>query len=243
MTQSTSRPPEPAINAPTVVLVLAALMVAAHVGQTYATLDRQIYILSSFAFIPARYLPADAPGAMVLPGGIAADLWTFVTYAFLHADWLHLIVNGFWMLAFGSVVARRMKALRFLAFSALCAIGGAAIHLAIYWGEPVPMIGASAAISGQMAGAVRFIFARPSNLFQASRMHPEHLRADSLAQVFSNPRALTFLAVWVGINLFFGLTSSVLGDYRIAWEAHLGGFFVGLVLFGLFDRGGSRSTQ
>ena len=83
----------------------------------------------------------------------------------------------------------------------------------------------SGAISGLMAGAVRFIFSRPSNLLQASRMRPEHMRADTLFEVLRNPQAVTFLVVWAGINLLFGLNSELLPgvDSSVAWEGHLGG--------------------
>src|SRR5262245_65853199 len=90
-----------------------------------------------------------------LPSG-GADVWTFVTYAFIHADWTHLLVNSIWLLPFGSAVARRFGAVRFLAFFAVAAAAGAALHLATHAGEQFPMIGASAAISGTMAAAMRF---------------------------------------------------------------------------------------
>ncbi len=65
----------------------------------------------------------------VLPGGFGADVWTFVTYSLLHGSWMHLGVNGVWLLAFGSAVARRFGVLRFLSFFAVTAAAGAAMHL------------------------------------------------------------------------------------------------------------------
>ena len=120
-----------------------------------------------FSFLPARYDHAWCsrwPG----PGGAAADVWTFVTYAFLHGDWVHLGINAIWLLAFGSAVAWRFGPLRFLAFSAICAAAGAALHLAFHWGEMLPVIGASAALSGHMAAAIRFMFqpGAPLGLFR-----------------------------------------------------------------------------
>ena len=44
--------------------------------------------------------------------------------------------------------------------------------------------------------------------------------------------------VWIGLNLLFGATalSGILGvAVQVAWEAHLGGFLFGLLVFGLFD--------
>ncbi len=227
-----------AVNAPLVVILSVAAFIAVHVWRGSITEDEELLLLLTYAFIPARYLTGAEALYVKFPGGTAANVWTFATYSMLHADWLHLAVNSFWMLAFGSVVARRFGAIRFIVFSLVCAVAGAALHLGVYWGEMVPVIGASAAISGQMAGAVRFIFSRPSNLFQASRMHPHHMRAESLSQVFSNPRALAFLGVWIGINLLFGVSNSFIPgvEGQVAWEAHLGGFLAGLLLFGLFDR-------
>jgi membrane associated rhomboid family serine protease len=48
---------------------------------------------------------------------------------------------------------------------------------------------------------------------------------------------LAFLAVWFGLNLLFGLGAvSITGeDQPVAWQAHVGGFVAGLVLFSFFD--------
>lgn len=230
-------PPQRAVNAPAVVLWLIAAFVGVHLVQDFLPDRQSVWVLLTFAFIPARYGGNPLISPDTFPGGMAGDLWTFVTHMFLHGDWAHLLVNSFWMLAFGSVVARRLGAARFLVLSALAGAAGAALHLMLYWGEMVPVIGASAGISGQMAGAVRFIFADPNGLFAAARADPRKVRALSLSQTFANPRALIFLLVWLGINLLIGLGGTGLAGegQKIAWEAHIGGFAAGLILFGLLD--------
>ena len=52
-----------------------------------------------------------------------------------------------------------------------------------------------------------------------------------------NPRVLGFLAVWFGVNIIFGIGSIAIGadGASVAWQAHIGGFLAGLVLFSLFD--------
>jgi membrane associated rhomboid family serine protease len=52
-----------------------------------------------------------------------------------------------------------------------------------------------------------------------------------------NPRVLAFLAVWFGVNIIFGIGSIAIGadGASVAWQAHIGGFFAGLLLFSLFD--------
>ncbi len=226
-----------AINAPRVVVVLIATFVAVHAVRMMLP-DRQgVWMLLAFAFIPARYADTAAYPPDFIPGGIGADYWSFVTHMFLHGDFTHLLVNCLWMLAFGTVVARRLPPGRFLLLSAVSGVAGALAHLAIYWGELVPVIGASAAISGQMGAATRFIFSAPGGLFHASRMHPAHVRVLGLLETFGTPNALIFILVWVGLNFVMGLSGiAFLGEgQRIAWEAHIAGFFVGLAIFGPLD--------
>ena len=59
----------------------------------------------------------------------------------------------------------------------------------------------------------------------------------SLWRALRNPRVLAFLAVWFGVNIIFGLGSISVGaeGASVAWQAHIGGFVAGLMLFSLFD--------
>ena len=63
----------------------------------------------------------------------------------------------------------------------------------------------------------------------------------TVAQILSRKgRAVVFAVVWIAITLYSGATgwtgTGYLEEARIAWEAHLGGFYMGLLSFGLFDR-------
>ena len=66
---------------------------------------------------------------------------------------------------------------------------------------------------------------------------PDRIPAAPLVVALRNPRVLTFLGVWFALNLLFGLGSFSIADYdqNLAWEAHIGGFLAGLLLFSLFD--------
>jgi len=59
----------------------------------------------------------------------------------------------------------------------------------------------------------------------------------SLTRALRNTRVLGFLAVWFGVNLVFGIGSIAIGaeGASVAWQAHIGGFLAGLLLFSLFD--------
>ena len=58
----------------------------------------------------------------------------------------------------------------------------------------------------------------------------------SVAEVFQDQRARLMIGSWVAINLLFGLfLDRMFSAGGIAWEAHLGGFAAGLLLFSWFD--------
>jgi membrane associated rhomboid family serine protease len=101
-----------------------------------------------------------------------------------------------------------------------------------------PVVGASAAISGQMAGALRFIFGARRLPGQRT---PDFVGAPlmSLGQTLSDKRIVAFLLFWVALNAYFGLSAvRIAGEEGgIAWEAHIGGFLCGLLIFGAFDEG------
>jgi len=234
------RPRRPAgprmFNLPDVIIWSAGIMIAIHVLRVLVLpVSADNTILSLFAFWPVKYEYLTS----LAPLNLLSSLWSFVTYSLLHGSAMHIIFNILWMVIFGSAVARRFGAARFLVFSAFCAVGGALAHLATNWGEEAPMIGASAAISGQMAAAIRFVFEIGGPLGAVRRSDPGAylVPAQPLAECFRNQQVLVFVAVWFGLNLIFGLTSAPGAGHAaaIAWQAHIGGFVAGLVLFPLFD--------
>jgi len=227
---------EPMFNVPVGVAALSLVLIAIHAIRTLVLgADADLDVLSSFAFIPARYeLPAMG---FFDVGGLGPKVWTFVTYALLHANWMHLIVNLVWFLAFGTPVARRFGTARFLAFCAVTAAAGALAHYLSHPGAMVPLVGASGAVSGTMAAAVRFAFAPGGALSGRRGPRSDHEPAGSLIENFRDGRVLVFVGAWFGLNLLFGLGASAPGmeDAEIAWQAHVGGFLAGLLLFSFFD--------
>jgi membrane associated rhomboid family serine protease len=246
---------EPIFNIPAVVLVLLALMAALQLWQGALSEAADVRVLGSLAFIPGRLTFA------VDPVGVARHVasaqasndpqtrmevalarvflqqhtrapWTLLTYAFLHGGWTHLGLNGVWMVAFGTPVARRFGAGRFLLFMAVTAVWGAIAHWLCHLYDFAPVVGASAAISGLMGAAVRFMFQGEQGFQDNSAAPP--LR---LAAVFRDRRALSFIVVWFVTNSLFGAGAISFGltDAPVAWQAHVGGFVAGLLLFPWFD--------
>ena len=232
-------PREPIFSIPGAMTAMVALLVGVHAVRSLLPANIDLQAIWMFGFIPARYDTSVFSGQF--PGGFGANVWTFVTYALLHADLSHIGFNILWFLPFGSAVARRFGPWRFFTFMAVTAAAGAVAHLLTHEGEVAPMIGASAAVSGAMAAAIRFAFARGSFLSFRRRDSDAdvaaHVPALPLWRSLRNPRVLGFLAVWFGVNIIFGMGSIAIGAgaQSIAWQAHIGGFVAGLLLFSLFD--------
>jgi membrane associated rhomboid family serine protease len=231
-------PRERIFNIPAVIIALVVALCLVHAVLVLVLNDKETTeFLLLFAFIPARYDTA-VLSEMVWPGGWGANIWTFATYALIHGDLNHLFFNAVWLLAFGSPVARRFGTWRFILFFIATAVGGAAVHLATHFGQLLPMIGASAAISGAMAAAIRFAFQYGGPLgFLGGGGQGYRVPAASLSDSFRDPRVLAFLLVWFGVNALLGLGSLTLPgmEHAVAWQAHIGGFAVGLFAFALFD--------
>jgi membrane associated rhomboid family serine protease len=217
----------PMFNVPRGVLTASAIMVSMQVLLNILPDDTALYLVRLLAFIPARYSGAAAE----LPGGYLAAVTSFGTYMIIHAGWVHLMVNLAWMIAFGSGVERRIGETKFFIFSILCGVFGALTHLALHFGELTPVVGASAAISGQMAAALRVVFGERGRHDFGTAPLP------SLGRSLSDPRMIVIIAMWAGLNLLFGLDAVSMGgvEGEIAWEAHVGGFLFGLLFYGLFD--------
>jgi membrane associated rhomboid family serine protease len=237
---------EPMFNVPPVVIATVAVLLLVHALRLLVLTDEQdLQFVLAFAFIPARY-NVDLAGLSALPGGFGADLWTFFSYAFLHADLLHIGVNLAWLLPFGTALARRFGTWRYVAFMLVVAAAGAFAHLITHLGAMVPMIGASAAISGAMAAALRFVFQQGGPLGLWGRHADDNayrVPAASLLATMRDPRFIVFFGVWLGLNLLMGLGSVPVVEQgqEIAWQAHIGGFLAGFFLFNVFDPVGDRA--
>ncbi len=248
-------------NVPTVVVSLVGLLVGIQAICSWVDPLTELRILAAFAFVPGRFTYAFDPhlvnaafNRVASTSEEAAQLatfflgngrplwWTPLTYAFLHGGWAHVGMNCLWLVAFGSAVARRFGASRFLFFCAACAVAGAMTHFFTHMADLQPVIGASAVVSGAMAAAVRFAFQPGAPLSAAFAFadrgdHAYRLPALPLKEILSNRTAVSFLGLWFFANFLFGVFPATIGitDASIAWEAHIGGFLVGLLAFKWFD--------
>ncbi|EIG62742.1 putative membrane protein [Bradyrhizobium sp. WSM1253] len=229
-------PREPILTLPFALTAYILLLAVIHL-RVLLPPELENWTIDVFGFIPKRY--DSSLLNLEIPGGAGAKVWTFVTYSLLHANLTHIGFNVLWLLPFGSALARRFGAIRFFLFLAVTAAAGALAHLVTHEHAVAPMIGASASVSGAMAAAIRFAFVRGSFL-SFSRSDADtaaRVPALPLSRALRDGRVLGFLAVWFGVNIVFGVGAIGVDSETtsVAWQAHIGGFLAGLLLFTLFD--------
>lgn len=158
------------------------------------------------------------PKPLIRMGGLTGtaledgEPWRLVTSLFLHADGLHLLVNGLALAGLGAVCEALFGPARLLWMFLLCGVAGGLLS---WTGEPTVSVGASGALFGWM-GAVLGLG------WRWRRVLPHDLRGVLWRR----------LLPWVALNLGLGLLLPFL-DHR----AHLGGLIAGL-LYGAL--GGNR---
>lgn len=145
---------------------------------------------------------------------------SLLTAMFLHGGWLHIFGNMLYLWIFGNNVEDVMGHLPFLGFYLVCGLFGTLLHVAIYPGSVVPMLGASGAISGVL-GAYLILYPRA------------WVYTWALFFIIPLP-AFLVIGLWIVIQVMNGLSSMVLGASGVAWFAHIGGVAAGLGLTLLF---------
>lgn len=197
---------ERAINLPPALLWLIVINLAVHLLRQALSESVDQELVTQFGLVPANYTTE--------PGG---PWWSLllapITYQFLHGGWVHLGVNMITLAAFGAPVERLLGVRRFVLFYLSAGVVAGFIHVLFYADSVDPVIGASGAVSGVFGGVLMA-------LWQAGRM----------------PSLLPVAAIWIALNVFFGVFGGTPGSggEPVAWTAHIGGFVYGLVALRLF---------
>lgn len=150
------------------------------------------------------------------------DWANLVTYAFLHANWLHLLTNMLFLWIFGDNVEDAMGHVRFLGFYLACAVLAALTHLLFNLDGNGPLVGASGAVAGVM-GAYVLLYPHARVLVLARIIIPIPLPIP----------AFWMLGVWIVTQMF---NAWLAAGEPVAWVAHLGGFATGIALAPILKR-------
>ncbi|HEU4699006.1 MAG TPA: rhomboid family intramembrane serine protease [Gemmatimonadales bacterium] len=149
---------------------------------------------------------------------------TPLTSMFLHGGWLHLIGNMWFLWVFGNNVEDSMGHGRFVAFYLLCGLVAAATQVFAEPASPIPMVGASGAISGVMGAYIV--------LYPRVRVHMLVFLFVFITRI-AVP-AYLMLGYWFLLQLLGG-TSALGGEGGgTAFWAHAGGFLAGALLIAFF---------
>lgn len=136
----------------------------------------------------------------------------FLTYGFLHAGLVHLVLNMITLYSLSRPVIDRVGSAKFTVLYAATILGGA-MGFALLSDTFRPMVGASGALFG-LAGAV-LAWNYVDRFSVEDRLWPV-------------ARAVLFL-IFLNIALYYAM------DQLLAWETHLGGFVAGWVMALLID--------
>jgi membrane associated rhomboid family serine protease len=177
--------------------------------------------IQKWAFIPARF-SADPVGNSV----------TIFSSMFMHGGWLHLFSNMLFLWIFGDNVEDRFGHVQFLIFYLLVGVAATFAQFALSPESTVPNVGASGAIAGVLGSYIL--------LFPQTRVNVLLGR-----QIVAMP-ALVVIGLWIVLQLFSGVGSIAHTDETanvggVAYMAHIGGFFAGLILTFLLR--GTQSSQ
>ncbi len=209
---STDTQREPIFNAPLLILVLPVVILGGYGLQTLAGPAAQDSLIDSFALNP-----------LLLRQG-HWDL--LLSYMFVHGGWLHAGSNAVYCLIFSTPVIRAVGrgaagVLSFLLFFLGCGIVAGLGYCLLNWHEDAPVLGASGAVFGLVGAASRLLnVQRPklNALFNPTVVAMALFFCIIASGVLSGlmPASLFSVGVPAGANL--------------AWQAHIAGYLIGLLL-------------
>ena len=152
---------------------------------------------------------------------VPLELWRYVTYMFIHVDFMHFFFNMLMLWMFGSEVAEWMGTRHFVSMYFFCGIFAAlfSFFMCLLGLTNNPIIGASGALMGIFVAYYKFFPERMLLMFFIIPMKIKH-------------------AMWVMIALDIFFANS--GD-MIAHFAHLGGVVAGFLYMALYQNSSNGS--
>lgn len=195
--------------------------------------EQQLNGFFQLAAVVPRELTASLRGISV--NQPVPEWMTLITSQFLHGGLLHLGGNMLFLWIFGNNIEDRLGHVKYLIFYLACGILAALAQWFFSQNSGIPSLGASGAIAGVMGAYIlRFPRAKvltllPLGFFIAPVEIP----------------AIFFLGFWFLQQAFYGVaslnapTNIGMESGGIAYWAHAGGFFFGVILappLGLYNR-------
>lgn len=157
---------------------------------------------------------------------------TLFTSMFMHGGIMHIFGNMLYLWIFGDNLEHALGHIRYLIFYLVCGVLASIAHVITSVATDsnllIPSLGASGAISGVLGG---YILLFPKR----------QVRAIFLRSVITIP-AFAALGIWIVFQLISGFLSAGQEGGGVAYGAHIGGFFAGLILVKFFTIGRKNVT-
>lgn len=185
-----------------------------------------LIIVCVVVYILGLFIPSINNAFLFAPILGASEPYRFLTAAFLHGGFWHIVFNMYALALMGNILEPILGKWRFLALYILSALAGNVLVLLL--ASPT----SSSWITG-VVGASGAVF----GLFGALLILTRHIGADTKG-----------ILIIIGLNLVIGF----LPGANISWQGHLGGLIMGIVMTlaliarhpnRMLNGGGSRNNQ
>jgi membrane associated rhomboid family serine protease len=148
--------------------------------------------------------------------------FNFISSMFMHGSIAHIFGNMLFLFIFGDNLENLMGHLRFALFYIVCGIAAAVSQIAMDPSSVIPMLGASGAISGVLGGYIL--------------LFPQRKVRAIIFNFLTTVPAFVALGIWIVYQIVLGALAPA-GTGGVAYAAHIGGFFAGLILVKVFTIG------
>lgn len=203
----------PTRTIPVVTIAVIAVNVAVYFFQLNLDQRELWYFIHRFGVIPKALVRLTDP----FPGDGFPSVLTLGTSLFIHGGLVHLGSNMLFLWIFGNNVEDFLGHVRYLLFYLFCGLAATLVHTLTSPLSVAPLVGASGAIAGVM-GAYLVLYPQA--------------RIQTLILIIIYPLfiwipAVLFLVFWLAIQF---INAGGVGEGGVAWMAHIGGFFCGVLL-------------
>ena len=209
----------PALGKPLLVISIIIACIIIWFWQSGLGYQDNNTVITNFGLTPAAFL-----GKMQQPGTFLS-IFTLFTSMFMHGGFMHLAGNMLYLWIFGDNIEGALGHFRFILFYFLCGIAAAFTQILSAPNSTIPMIGASGAVSGVLGAYLIFYPRARIRTFVFLGIFITFLRLP----------AVLLLGFWILGQVISAILSNP-GSPGVAWFAHLGGFFVGMLLAPLLKK-------
>ena len=204
----------PALGKPLLVITIIAVCIIVWFWQSGLSYQDNNTVIVNFGLTPKVFL-----------SGPLLSFFTLFTSMFMHGGFMHLAGNMLYLWIFGDNIEGALGHFRFVIFYFLCGTAAAFTQILSAPDSTIPMIGASGAVSGVLGAYLIFYPRARIRTFVFLGIFITFLRLP----------AVLLLGLWILGQVISAVVSNP-GSTGVAWFAHLGGFFMGMLLAPLLKK-------